>query len=143
MPPLLELSAVGGVRSHIPHPVPHFCRHFRRALDRGRIGSYRVTLSCTLTSCCYKAFPLITTSCELGSPFLPLQGEPHGFRFPTGRAPDDNQAPGLKGPQTMTDIALIPGQGPHQVLMTARDHAAGALVVCRQPLEDVFLPSGE
>ena len=27
--------------------------------------------------------------------------------------------------------------------MTARDHAAGALMVRRQPLEDPFLPSGE
>src|SRR5262249_46135290 len=25
--------------AHIPHPVPHFCRHFRRAPGRGRIGS--------------------------------------------------------------------------------------------------------
>ena len=27
--------------------------------------------------------------------------------------------------------------------MTARDHAAGALGVRRQPVEDMFLPSGE
>jgi hypothetical protein len=31
-------------RSHIPHPVPHFCRHFRRAPGRGRIGSSIRTL---------------------------------------------------------------------------------------------------
>ena len=43
----------------------------------------------------------------------------------------------------MTAIALVPGQSPHQVLMTARDHAAGALMVRRQPLEDLFVPSGE
>ena len=43
----------------------------------------------------------------------------------------------------MTHVALVPWQGPHQVLMTARDHAAGALVVRRQPVEDMFLPSGE
>jgi hypothetical protein len=43
----------------------------------------------------------------------------------------------------MTDIALVSGQSPHQVLMTARDHAAGALRVRRQPVEDLFLPSGE
>jgi len=43
----------------------------------------------------------------------------------------------------MTDVALVPGQGTHQVLMTARDHAAGTLVVRRSPLEEPFLPSGE
>jgi len=43
----------------------------------------------------------------------------------------------------MTDMALVPCQGPHQVLMTARDHAASALMVRRQPVEDMFLPSGE
>jgi hypothetical protein len=31
----------------------------------------------------------------------------------------------------MTAVALVPGQGTHQVLMTARDHAAGTLVVRR------------
>jgi hypothetical protein len=30
----------------------------------------------------------------------------------------------------MTDVALVPWQGPHQVLMTARDYASGALMVC-------------
>jgi hypothetical protein len=29
------------------------------------------------------------------------------------------------------------------VVMTARDHTAGVLVVRRQPVEDIFLPSGE
>jgi hypothetical protein len=43
----------------------------------------------------------------------------------------------------MTDVALVPWQGTHQVLMTARDYASGALMVRRQPLEDMFLPSGE
>src|SRR5262247_4402157 len=87
-------------------------------------------------------FHLITTSCKLCGPFLTLRGEPHGLGFPAGRTPDANQTPYLEGPQTMTDIALVPGQSPHQVLMTARDHAAGALMVRRQPLEDMFLPSG-
>jgi hypothetical protein len=40
----------------------------------------------------------------------------------------------------MTDVALVPGQGPHQVLMTAPDHATGALVIRRSPLQDLFLP---
>src|SRR5215510_4455556 len=88
-------------------------------------------------------FPLITTSCKLYGPFLTLRGEPHGLGFPAGRTPDDNQAPSLEGSQTMTDIALVSGQSPHQVLMTARDHAAGALMVHRQPLKDMFLPSRE
>jgi len=43
----------------------------------------------------------------------------------------------------MTNVALVTRQGTHQVLMTARDHAAGALVVRRPPVEDMFLPSGE
>ncbi len=43
----------------------------------------------------------------------------------------------------MTDVALVPWQGPHQILMTARDDASGALMVHRQPLEDMVLPSGE
>ena len=43
----------------------------------------------------------------------------------------------------MTHVALVPWQGPHQVLMTARDDASGALMIHRQPLEDMFLPSGE
>ena len=51
--------------------------------------------------------------------------------------------PGFEGVQTMTDMALVPCQGPHQVLMTAREHTLGALVVRRQPWEDMFLPSGE
>jgi len=60
-----------------------------------------------------------------------LPGEPHGFRFPAGRTPDDHQAPCLEGTQTMTAVALVPWQGMHQVLMTAREHAAGALLVRR------------
>ena len=74
-------------------------------------------------------FPLITTSSKLRGPFLPLRGEPHGFGFPAGRTPDNNQAPSLAGLQTMTEVALVPWHGSHQLLMTARDHAAGALVV--------------
>ena len=43
----------------------------------------------------------------------------------------------------MTAVALVRWHGSHQLLMTARDHAARALVVCRSPLEALFLPSGE
>jgi hypothetical protein len=96
---------------------------------------------CALTYCFHIVFPLITTSCKLRGPFLTLRGEPYGFGFPAGRTPDDNQAPGLEGVQTMTDVALVPWQGPHQILMTAREHASGALVVRRQPLEGPLLPS--
>jgi hypothetical protein len=87
------------------------------------------------------AFSLITTSCELRGPFLTLRSEPQGFGFPTRRTPDDNQALGLEGLQTMTDVALVPGQGPHQVLMTAPEHATGALVVRPSPWQDPRLPS--
>jgi hypothetical protein len=72
---------------------------------------------------------------------LPLRGEPHGFGFPAGCTPDANPAPGLEGLQTMTEGALVPWHGSHQILMTARDHAAGALVVRRSPLENPFVPS--
>jgi transposase-like protein len=77
-------------------------------------------------SCCAPAFPFIPTSCKLGSPFLPLQGEPHGFRWPAGRTPDDNQASCLVGPQTLTAVALVPWEGTPQVLLTARAHACAA-----------------
>jgi hypothetical protein len=88
-------------------------------------------MSCATTHCYYAAFLLITTSCKLCSPFLTLWGEPQGFGFPTGRTTDDNQAPCLEGVQTMTDVALVNWQDTHQILMTARDHASGALVVRR------------
>src|SRR5262245_45137385 len=127
--------------THISHPFPFFLSHFRRAPSRGRSGSYIPTLSCPITHGCSIAFSLITTSCKLRGPFLPLRGEPHGFGFPAGRTSDDHQAPGLEGLQTRTDVALVPWQGAHQILMTARDHAAGALVVRRYPLEDPFVPS--
>src|SRR5215467_9800518 len=109
---------------HITHAFPPFCSHFSRAPTQGKRGCYIQILACPLTHCGYTVFPLITTSGQLGSPFLPLPSEPHGFRFPAGRTPDDNQTPCLEGTQTMTDIALVPWQGTHQVLMTARDHAA-------------------
>lgn len=95
------------------------------------------------TSCVSIDFPFITTSCQLGGPLLPLRSEPQGFGVPAGRTPDDKQAPGLKGLQTMTDGARGPGPGPHQVRMTAPDHATGALLLRRSPLPDLFVPLGE
>src|SRR5262249_41240539 len=99
------------------------------------------TLPCPLTHCGYLACSLITTSCKLGGPFLPLRGEPHGLGFPAGRTPADKQAPSLEGPQTMPAMALVSGQSPPPVLMTARDHAAGALMVRRQPWQARCVPS--
>jgi hypothetical protein len=89
------------------------------------------------------ALPFITTSSKLRGSLLPLRGEPHGCGFPAGRTPDNNQAPCLEGLQTMPEVALVPWHGSHQLLMTAREHAAGALVVCRSPWEERFLPAGE
>jgi hypothetical protein len=83
------------------------------------------------TPCSYTVFSLITTSRKLCGPFLTLRGEPQGFGFPSGRTPDDNQAPCFEGVQTMTDVAPVTWQGLHQVLMTTRDQASGALVVRR------------
>jgi hypothetical protein len=103
---------------------------FSRAFSREG-GNYIQTMSCAATHCCYTTFSLITTSCKLRGPFPTLWGEPQGFGFPAGRTLDDNQAPCLEGMQTMTDVALVPWQGSHQILMTTRDHAAGALMVRR------------
>ena len=41
----------------------------------------------------------------------------------------------------MPDVALVPGQATHQLLMTARDHAAGALMVHRRPVADTLVGS--
>jgi len=98
-------------------------------------------MACVTIHCCSIVFSLITTSCKVGGPFLTLGGEPQGFGFPTGRTTDDNQAPCLEGLETMTDVALVTRQGTYQVLMTTPYHAAGALVVHRSPVEDLFLPS--
>lgn len=93
------------------------------------------------TSCVDTYVPVITTSCPLGGPGLPLRSEPQGFGFPAGRTPHDHQAPDLTGLQTMTDGALVPWQGRHEVLMTARAHAAGARVLRRSPVEEPLVPS--
>jgi hypothetical protein len=87
------------------------------------------TISCVTTHCCYIVFSLITTSCKVRGPFLTLRSEPQGFGFPTGRTTEGNQAPGLEGLETMTDVPLVTRHGTHQVLMTTPDHTAGALVV--------------
>src|SRR5215470_9676529 len=70
--------------------------------SRERSRGYIQTIACPTTHCCYIGFSLITTSCKLRGPFLTLRSEPQGFGFPTGRTPNDNQAPGLEGLQTMT-----------------------------------------
>ena len=77
------------------------------------------------------SFPLNHNFLKLGGPILPLRREPQGFGLPAGRTTNDNQAPCFKSLQTMTDVALVTWQGTHQILMTARDHAAGTPVVCR------------
>ena len=42
-------------------------------------------------------------------------------------------------PQTMTHIAFVPLQSPHSLVVTARDHSLGPLLVSQQPSQDVFL----
>ena len=89
--------------------------------------------------CHSMAFSFSTTSCKRCGPLLPLRREPPGFGVPTGRTADDKQPPDLKGVQTRTAVALVPWQETHEVLMTARDQAAGALVVRREPWQETFV----
>jgi hypothetical protein len=96
-------------------------------------------IACALTHGCSIVFLFITTSCELRGPFLPLRGEPHGFGVPPGRTTKNHQAPGLESRQTMTEVARVPGHGTHQVLRTAREHTAGALVGHSSPVADPFV----
>ena len=98
-------------------------------------------MACVTTHGCYLVFSFITTSCKVRGPFLTLRGEPEGCGLPTGRATDDNQAPCLEGLETMTAVALVPRPGTSQVLRTTPSHAAGALVVHRSPVEELFVPS--
>ena len=42
-------------------------------------------------------FSFITTSCKVRGLFLTLRGQPQGCGFPTGRTPDDQEAPCLEG----------------------------------------------
>ena len=79
---------------------------------------------------------------QVARPILTLWSEPQGFGFPPGERPMTIR-PRASRVWTMTDVPLVARQGPHQLLMTARDHAAGALVVRRSPVQDTFLPSGE
>jgi hypothetical protein len=88
---------------------------------------------CATTICFYSVFLLITTSCKLGSLFLPLWGEPQGFGFPTRRAPNDHPAPRFQSPEAMTDAALVPLEGADEFLMATRDPAVRPLVVSSQP----------
>lgn len=94
---------------------------------------------CATTICFYRAFLLITTSCELEGPFLTLWREPQGFGFPARRATNHNPAPLFQGLQAMTDIALIALYGAHEFLVTARDPPLGPLVVGRQPAQDTLV----
>src|SRR4029450_1389844 len=89
-----------------------FAAIFEEPPVEGGSGALYGLFSCPITHCCYTVLPLIPTSCKRGDPFLPLRGEPHGFRFPAGRTPNDNQAPCFEGLQTMTEVALVPWQGP-------------------------------
>ena len=68
------------------HSAPFFAllKPFLQSLSRERSGSEIQTMSCAITHCCYTVFGLITTSCELRGPFLPLRGEPYGVGFPAG-----------------------------------------------------------
>ena|SRR4249919_1281074 len=100
-------------------------------------------MSCALTPCSSTVFSLLTTSRKLCGPLLTLRGEPQGCGCPAGRTPADHQAPGVEGVQTMTDGAPVTWHGVHQVLRTTREHASGALVVRRSPLEETLLSSGE
>src|SRR5207244_6270781 len=81
-------------------PFSALLKLFEKNLRQNGRRSDIQTMSCATSHCYYDTFLLITTSCELWSPFLPLWGEPQGFGFPTGRTPDDHQAPGLEGLQT-------------------------------------------
>ena len=55
----------------------------------------------------------------------------------------DHQASCLKGTPPMPAVPLVPGPGTPHVLLTAREPAAGALLVRRPPMEEVLVPSGE
>src|SRR6516164_1438763 len=116
-------------RSGVPHGVGKIPVLYRLSREARAISRCRGAARCRSSPRTKKR----ETNGKLRGPFLPLRGEPHGFRFSARRPADDKQAPGLEGVPTMTDMALVPCQGPHQVLMTARDHAASALMVRRQP----------
>lgn len=99
------------------------------------------TMSCATPHGCSTAFLFITPSCARRGPLLPLRGEPQGCGCPARRTTDDHQAPGLEGLQTLPPVALVLWHGSHAARMTAREHAAGALVVRRSPLPETFVPS--
>jgi hypothetical protein len=82
---------------------------------------------------------LITTSCKLAGPFLPLSGEHEGFGFSARGSANNNPAPHFQRVEAMAHIALVSLQGAHQFLMAARDPPLCPLVVSGQPAEDAFL----
>jgi len=96
-------------------------------------------ISDAITVCFYVSLLLITTSCNLAGPFLPLSGEHQGFGFPARRAAHDKPALRFQGAETMADIALVSLQGTHQFLVAARDPALRPLVVGGQPVQNTFL----
>jgi hypothetical protein len=87
----------------------------------------------------YRLCILITTSCTLAGPFLPLWGKPQGFGVPTGQAAHDTPAPRVQGAEAMAAIPLAALEGAHQRLAAARYHTLGALGIGSQPAEDPFL----
>ena len=60
----------------------------------------------TVTHCLYGYCSLITTSCKLRSPFLPFLGKGQGFRLPTKRTANDEQAPHLQRPEKVVPVGL-------------------------------------
>jgi len=96
-------------------------------------------MSYAITICFYRAFLLITTSCNLEGPVLTLAREPQGCGLPACRAANDHPAPRFSGAQAMADMALIALEGAHQFLVAARDPALGPLVIGSQPAQDTLL----
>jgi hypothetical protein len=92
-------------------------------------------LSYLTTICFYRRSLLITTSCNLAGPFLPLWGKPQGFGFPTGRATNDKPAPRFQGAEARAEIPLVALESTHQLLVAARNHTPGALGIGSQPVE--------
>ena len=96
-------------------------------------------ISDAITVCFYVSLLLITTSCNLAGPFLPLSGEHQGFGFPARRAANDNPAPDFQRAETMAEIALVSLQSAGQLLVAAGDPALGPLVIGGQPAENPLL----
>src|SRR4051794_29299907 len=96
-------------------------------------------LSYLTTICCYMLSLLITTSCNLVDPLLPLWGKPQRYGFPAGRAAKAQPAPRFPGAPAMADIPLGALASAPQLLMAARNHTPGMLGIGCHPTEDPFL----